>query len=476
MRRITTIAVALTLLAAACGDDGGGGQAQTEEGAAEAVETASKGALTGNAGAVLNFLSEECRAVIDEDDVRLAVGLAPAFFDDLFDDFDLSDVDVMATVVEFEDDTAEVELTYTAPDGADIDTIGLSAETFTVMYENGKWVDSGCEFEDTSERDAEILQQGLDELGYAATREDPIPRSVAAPVGGGFVVSVDALDPDAAAALETSGGFVSEPEPGEQFVLVSLTVGFDGEEEPQTLSNLNAQIIGGTSGVGVDNFGCGSFPTQLSSRQIKLFTGGVVTGDMCFAVPSDDIAGMQLSVEGSFGTDRTVVFDPTVEASTPVPVVGTSGPAPDGEYTADRQSPSPLGEPVDVGEGWTITIRGAELDATETLLAAGEFNDPPPAGFVYTLVDMELMYNGSDESGSGFSVNVDVVGDSNVTGDSNCGIFDIPDEIDRFADVFQGGSLAGNRCYLVDETDLDSLVVFTSADFFSDDASVLAVR
>ena len=77
MQRAAAAVTAMAMLAAACGDDdGGGGQAQTEEGAIEAVESGVGGALTGNAGQVLNFMNAECRESVDTDDVQLALGLA----------------------------------------------------------------------------------------------------------------------------------------------------------------------------------------------------------------------------------------------------------------------------------------------------------------------------------------------------------------------------------------------------------------
>ncbi len=476
MRRIASLAVVVAMAAAACGDDTGGGQEQTEAGAQEAAQKAAEGALRGNADAVLNILNEECREAVDDDDVRLAVGLIPAFFDDLFDDFELSDIEVQAEVVSFEGDTAEVEVTYIAPDGTDVETLGLSSDDFDMVYENGKWVDTDCEFEDTTERDAELLQEGLEELGYAGTREDPVPTSVGAPVGNGFVVSVDALNDDAAAALEATGGFIAEPEPGTQFVLVSLTVGYEGTEEPRSLSELSAQIIGGSSSVGVDAFGCGSFPTQLANFQVELFGGGVTAGDLCFQVPSEDVPGMLLSVQGGFIQDEGVVFDPTVAADTPVPVEGSTGPSAEGSFTEARQAPTPLGEPVDLGEGWTITVLGFQDDATAELVAASDFNDPPEAGSVYSLLEYELTYDGPEDSSSPFAVDVGLIGDSNVSADANCGLSEIPGELDRFADVFQGGTVSGAQCFVVASGDLDSIVVYASADFFSDDAFALAVR
>ena len=174
VRRILAIAVTTVFVAAACGGDDGG-QAQSGEGAAEAVTSANEALLRGDVGGVLNFLSEECRGVVDEGEVRLAVSLIPAFFSEFFDDFGLDDIDVSASVVSFDDDTARVEVSFVGPDDAQIDELGFSAETVDVVYENGKWVDSGCEFEDTTQRDADLLADALEELGYDGTVDDPIP-------------------------------------------------------------------------------------------------------------------------------------------------------------------------------------------------------------------------------------------------------------------------------------------------------------
>jgi hypothetical protein len=464
------------LVASACGGGDSSGQPQTEEGALAAVKKSTEGALRGNTGAVLGFLSEDCRAAIDENDVKLAIALIPAFFNDLFDGFDLKDVDVTPTIVSFADDTAQVAVTYTGPDGVEISELGISSDTIDVKYEGGKWVDTGCEFEDTTAKDAEARDAALADLGYAATREDPVPRGVAAPIGNGIVLSVDAVNPDAAAALEESGSFLSEPEPGTKFVLVSVTVGYTGTNEPQQLGNFTGQIIGGENSIGIDSYGCGSISTSINNGSVKLFQGGVVSGDLCFVVPDAQIPGMLLSADGNFSSDSPTFFDPTAEASTPVPVTGTSGPAPDGDFTAARKSPTPFGEAVDLGEGWTITILAFEADATATVLAASEFNDPPPSGKVYTLIEYELAYAGEEEPQSAFSVDVDVVGDSNVSGDSNCNVSEIPNQLDRFADLFKGGTISGNQCFVVDENDLASLVAFANADYFSDSKFALALE
>ena len=206
-----------------------------------------------------------------------------------------------------------------------------------------------------------------------------------------------------------------------------------------------------------------------------MFTGGVTSGGVCFSVPESDIDGMLLSIEGTFSGDG-IVFDPTAQAGVAVPVVGVSGPVPDAPFSESRQSPEPLGSSVDIGDGWTIMVNGINPDGAAVALEASEFSEPPPDGFLYVLLDHELSYDGEETSASGFSVDVELIGDSNITADTNCGVFGLPDEIDQFADVFQGGTISGVRCYLVEERDLDSLVVFASADFFSDDAFVLATR
>ena len=197
----------------------------------------------------------------------------------------------------------------------------------------------------------------------------------------------------------------------------------------------------------------------------------MTTGALCGEVPSGEIIGMSLAVERSF-SDNPVFFDPTL-TGTPVPVVGASGPQPDGSLTSERQSPIAVGTPTDVGDDWTLTVNGLLPDAS-TIIAANEFNDPAPAGSEYVLVDVTIAFAG-EGSASAAAVDLDLVGDSNVAvAGGDCSVsFD--GQLDRFSDVFSPGEVTGSVCFLVASSDVASLQLLGTTGF-GNEPDVFAVR
>ncbi len=426
----------------------------------EAVESLNRGLLEGDAGAVLDFLSEECRDSIDEDQVTLGIAFISALMSE--GDFDVDDIGVNTSIESFDGDSASVAVEFDLPDGAD-DSFGFEDETMDVVYEDGKWVSAECEFEDTAEADAQALDDALAELGYAGTRDEPVPAGVAVPIGGGYVVSVDGVDADPDDRLEAEGAFMSDLDAGTQRVLVDVTIGFDGEDEPESVGGVSMSIVGGASAVGADLFGCSGADSELALFRLSLMRGGAASGSVCAEVPTDDVPGMVVSVSQGFG-DRSVYFDPASTASTPVEFEAVSGPHPEGELTEARQSPIALGTPTDIGEGWTLTIAGADLAGTEAVLAAAEFNEPPTDGEEYVLVDVTLAYDGEDDSSSPFDASIRVVGDGNVAISPTCPVT-LDTQLDEFSDVFQGGSVSGDLCFRVPVEDTASLVLLASTGF-----------
>lgn len=452
----------MALVVAACGGGDSGG-AQTEQGAMDAVAKAQRAVLDGDSGGVMGFLNAECRAGVDEDEVKLLLAFAVGLLSDA--EFDLGDVEINTSIDEYDGDTAEVRVEYVMPDGSDgDDSLFFSDETVDVMYEDGKWVAEDCDFGDDSEQQADDLAEALESAGLAGTRDDPVPAGTAAPVGQGFTVSIDAVDPDAYDAVQAGGGWASEPAAGNQLVMIDVTVGYAGEEEPVDVGSVSFTAVGGTSGVGADLFGCSGLDTELESYNTGLMNGGVASGSICGEVPSADVAGMVLSVGVNF-SDSSVFFDPATTGASTSPVVGASGPQPDGDLTDDRVDPIPVGTATDIGEGWTITVNGVDPDAAGTL-AANEFNDPAAPGSAYVLVDVSLQYDG-EESASATAVELRLVGDSNVASRSGCSVsWDA--ELDRWADVFTGGTLTGEVCFEIPAGDVASALLLAGAEWGED--------
>ena len=94
-------------------------------------------------------------------------------------------------------------------------------------------------------------------------------------------------------------------------------------------------------------------------------------------------------------------------------------------------------------------------------MAENQFNDPPPAGFRFVGIDVTYSFNG-EGSDSAFTVTTAAVTDSNVQLSFECG--SIPNSLDEFSDVFAGGSVTGQLCFVVPEGS-GPLVLYSAGGF-----------
>ena len=477
MHRILTVLVTGSLLATSCGGDSGGGdQPQTEAAAIEAVTKAVRGTFVNRSGDVLALLSEECRAAVDENEIRQALAFARAFMQS--DEFDLSDVEVRGTATEFSTDAATIEVEFVAPEGADLGMLELSEDEIDVVYENGRWVNDDCDFDDMDADPSADLRSELEALGLAGTQDDPVPAELAAPIGDGFTVAVTDYTADAFDVITRDSG--SEPylEDGEQIALLAYDIGYAGDAEPAGLSQVNLQLVG-TDGVAIDQTSCGDLANQLYFGSRQVFSGAKTSVVTCFSASPDRLPETPLvSINATFGVDD-VFFSPTVVADSPTSVTGSTGPSPDGDLSDDRTSPNPVATAVEIGDGWTLTVNDVDTDAAAAITAQNDVNDPAPEGSTYVLVDVTLAYDGDGDGEGGaaslYSTEIGLVGDSNVSADSECGVIEVPDGLDLFDDIFPGGSVSGNLCFVVSDDDLDSLLVYASGETFSDDWEFFAI-
>ena len=129
-----------------------------------------------------------------------------------------------------------------------------------------------------------------------------------------------------------------------------------------------------------------------------------------------------------------------------------------------QQNPVPLGQPFAVGNGWTITVTQVFRDATQMVLAANQFNDPPAAGSQFFMIGVSATYSGSGSSRLDSGFRMRAVGASAVvytTFQNGCGV--LPDPNLRIDDpeVFTGGTVSGNAaCWEIRSSDATSLVMF----------------
>ena len=128
-----------------------------------------------------------------------------------------------------------------------------------------------------------------------------------------------------------------------------------------------------------------------------------------------------------------------------------------GDDVGTRQNPIPVGEAAQVDD-YMVTVLGYEGDGTQAVLDENEFNEPPPAGEVFSLIRLQFEYVG-DESGDPWAdLFWSGIGDSNVASDTgDCSTY--PESAFDVGELFPGGVAESNICLTVPEDDVDSLVL-----------------
>lgn len=155
--------------------------------------------------------------------------------------------------------------------------------------------------------------------------------------------------------------------------------------------------------------------------------------------------------------------------------VGPEGPttttieADDNRLGGLREAPVPQGTATTIGSGWTVRVDGAQLDGNAAMAAANQFNQVPAAGKQYVLVSVTAAY---DVAGSKSFLATDVffkvVGPKGVAYESYECLAVPPTPLDTTTDVFAGGTVAGNLCFLVDSPDAAGGLVLYAETFDAD--------
>ena len=123
----------------------------------------------------------------------------------------------------------------------------------------------------------------------------------------------------------------------------------------------------------------------------------------------------------------------------------------DAAAPADPSGGEELSEPVSGGNIWEVTAT-APVDITDAVLAANEYNEPPPEGVVYagTEMTMTLVSVADDISttpGTDWTVHLEGPEDSyefSTLGLPGCGV--PANELDMFSELEPGASVSGTYC------------------------------
>jgi hypothetical protein len=155
-----------------------------------------------------------------------------------------------------------------------------------------------------------------------------------------------------------------------------------------------------------------------------------------------------------------------------LPLEGEVAGAPTGS-TGTAAAPVAAGQVADIGGNFRLQVLGVVPDATAQVLAADDFNEAPPAGTTYTLVRAALGYYGLDDPRSAFMPTITGVTAAGTELSDDCGF--PPDELDVFTDLFAGGVVIGNLCFVTSGNDAATMQISAQGDFFADEAVFLQV-
>lgn len=171
------------------------------------------------------------------------------------------------------------------------------------------------------------------------------------------------------------------------------------------------------------------------------------------------VAGVAQSVNDAIGSSTVA---PLPEATTPA-----EGTAPEaGASTGTRENPAALGSPITT-EDWTVVVNSYNANGND-IVAAGQFNDPAPAGSHYEVVNYTVTYSGA-ESAYAAEVTVDVVtsGGNVVNSFDNIVLLDDSIGIDE---LFAGASATGSAAFVV--PDGESVLLRVRPGMMSDEVFV----
>jgi len=293
--------------------------------------------------------------------------------------------------------------------------------------------------------------------GGGGSLDDAVPAGTWAGITDADVV-VLATDTDAADRVMAANEYNDPPEKGKRFVMWTVAVTNTGDAPHATLGTVAFAAVGPSFTTYDPTSGCGVIPDQLDTLR-DVFPGGTITGNVCWEVADVDADGLVLIAHEFQTPEVRVVFAPA-DSATPMDVTYPEPvpPDPDGGV-GSRGDPYPPGATVRVGD-WDVTITEVTENATDLLMSADFYNDPPADGRQFLMVGIETTNTGNAPNAFGQSDTINLVGDRAVAYTSADACGSLPEGIDLLADVPPGETASGNLCWSVRSDEVDSIVLY----------------
>lgn len=163
------------------------------------------------------------------------------------------------------------------------------------------------------------------------------------------------------------------------------------------------------------------------------------------------------SFDDAFSSGETTVVEPT-EGTAANDDAAEKKPAADG---GTRENPYPIGSTIE-SDDWRVIVNSVTLAATDDVVAANEFNEPPADGSQYMLIGYSASYIGDDPEGqlpAFVSIEYVTASGNTVNGLENSVV--APDPIDTMSTLYTDATATGNMAIEVpsDKADQGVLVI-----------------
>lgn len=291
--------------------------------------------------------------------------------------------------------------------------------------------------------------------GQQGDRSNPVAAGTPADLGDGWRVQILGVTDDATRQILSENQFNDPPPTGSRFTIVRVAIGYYGTTDPVQWWDVTVSAVADGLELSTD---CGVIPDEKPFG--SAYSGAVWEGNVCF-VTEGPLGDVTLYTEEFFSFDSDRVFMALADNIDVAPLQPRTGPQPGADSTDGRLKPSAAGTSVQISDDWQITLSNGRIGTAE-VMALNQFNDGPPDGHDFYLVDMAARYDG-DETGTIFDLTITGATDSNVGLDNWCGTH--PNDFEFGLEAFPGGTLEGTHCVVVPTAEADSLVFDISESF-----------
>jgi hypothetical protein len=172
-------------------------------------------------------------------------------------------------------------------------------------------------------------------------------------------------------------------------------------------------------------------PKGMGITALILSIVGTIVGFVVF------FAVVGTAATNAFGSGDTKVVAPSGDAAAKN---GGQAKAPAAK-AGTRENPYPIGSVIE-SKDWRVVIHSVTLAATDAVIAANSFNDPPTEGSEYIIVNYSATYIGDDPDGQTPWVTIEYV---TVNGTTAKKTAVAPEPIDTMSTLYKDGTATGNK-------------------------------